>query len=558
MSKLNPWRSFGDSPSLQCLLLGLAAASVYGQFLWNPFVFDDLNFFKDAVRTEYLGKIFSFDLRWLPYATFEWTRALLGRDLIWLHLGNLALHIANITLLFLFLRKLFGVVLLYEKIISPQPAAVNTLSQSWLAFFGALFFALHPAAVYAVTYLIQRTTLMATFFTLIMMRLFLEGTVRESRGLLIASAGAYFFAVFSKEHAIMAPAVALTMLFLLRRPSRELFRQMLPAFVLYGLIAAIVVFQVKSRHILGQNYEIYAADMLARLAKLDPGFDPQLAYPLSVLTQSLLFFKYLLLWIVPNPAWMSVDMVEDFAMRLWSWPYVAGLTGFVLYLFAAIRLLIQREMKGLLGFALLCPWLLFATEFSTIRIQESFVIYRSYLWMVCLFVAMPFLFQKLSAKRTVAILMAIALVMIPATWTRLSTFSHPLLLWDDAARLVKNKQNRPGVERIYLNRGGMLFKLERYHEAILDYNKAIAINPEYVYAYTNRGLTYTEIKKYPQALGDFTKSIELNPQSHIPYLGKAVVYEELNDMSEARSQYKASCLRGFRQGCRKFKDMSFN
>lgn len=537
---------------LQSLLLGLAAAAVYGQFLWSPVVFDDIYFFDGTIHANYLERIFSFDLRWMPYATFEWTKALLGLDLIWFHLGNLALHIANISALFLFLRRFFGVVLPSD--MATSPAAAKPLSHSWLAFFGALIFALHPAAVYAVAYLSQRSILMATFFTLIMWRLFIEGITRESRWWLTASAGAYFFAVLSKEHAIMVPAVAFALLFLLRQPSRQLFRQVWPVFALYILIGTYVAFQVKSRHILGQAYEINSVDMLARLASQDTGFDRSLAYPLSVLTQFFLFFKYLLVWILPSPAWMSVDMYEDFANRLWVWPQILGLIGFVLYFIVAVRLLLQRGMKGLFGFALLCPWLLFATEFSTIRIQESFVLYRSYLWMIGFFAAIPFLVQKLPAKRAAVILMAITFVMVPLTWFRLTTFSHPLLLWDDAARLVENKDDRPGVERIYHNRGIMLSRLKMYPQAIEDYSKAITIYPEYSYAYNDRGAAYLETKKYSQALNDFTKAIELNPKYYRPYLGRAKVYETLKNHESAHRDYQKICLMGIELGCQKIKN----
>jgi hypothetical protein len=537
----------GQSVFLQILLLGLAAAVVYGPFLWNPVVFDDLYFFDGTIHSNYIGKIFSFDLRWLPYATFEWTRALLGLDLIWFHLGNLALHIANTAMVFLFLRRLFEVVLPDE-----NPVTLNALSHSWLAFYGGLIFALHPAAVYAVAYLSQRSTLMATFFTLVMLRLFLEGIMRKSRWCLLASAGAYLFAVLSKEHAIMAPAVAFAMLLLVRQSCQWL-RPVVPTFVVYGLIGAFVIFQVKSQHILGQAYEINSLDMLGRLAKQDPGFDRNLAYPLSVITQSFLFFKYLLLWIVPSPSWMSVDMVEKFASRLWSFPQIIGLVGFVLYPVVAIRLLLQHGMKGLFGFALLFPWLLFATEFSTIRIQESFVIYRSYLWMAGLFAGMPFLVHKLSAKRAAAILTVVVLFMMPATWIRLTTFSHPLQLWSDAARLLENKEDRPGMERIYYNRGNELGRLKHYQDAINDYDRAIAIYPEYSYAYINRGAAYFEIREYNQALLDFTKAIELNPRYYQPYLGRAQIYEVSNNMDAARLNYKESCLRGGQLGCDKSK-----
>ena len=368
--------------------IALIVSAIYGRFLWSPIVFDDNNFFGGAVHLDYLKAFFKFELRWLPYASFEWTRVFLGLEIIWYRLGNLALHIATAGMLFLFLRKLFDAVIPEPHTVISDPALQKPISLLWLAFFGALIFAVHPAAVYATAYLIQRSTLMAMLFTLFMWYLFLEGVTRDSRWRLLASAGVYLLAVLSKEHVIMAPAVAFIMLFLLRKPARELFRKAWPVFLLYGLVAAFVLFQLKRNSILGQAYEPRGMDMLAILARLDPEFDPRLAYPLSILTQSFLFFKYLLVWMAPNPAWMSIDMFEPFATRFGSWPQMAGLAGFVIYPVVAVWLLLKQGKKGLLGFGMLCPWLMFATELSTVRIQETFVLYRSYLWMPCAFAAM--------------------------------------------------------------------------------------------------------------------------------------------------------------------------
>jgi tetratricopeptide (TPR) repeat protein len=538
-----------DSAPLQIFLLALLGAALYGSFLWNPVVFDDIYFFNGTLHAGYLGKIFSFQLRWLPYATFEWTRALLGLDLIWFHLGNLLLHIANVILLFLFLRRLF------ELVLPAEPAGAGPLSARRLAFFASLIFAVHPAAVYAVAYLSQRSILMATFFTLTMLYLFMDAVARDSRWRLMASAGAYLLAGLSKEHTIMAPAVALALLFLLRQPCGQLFRRVWPVFVLYAAIGLFIVFQVKSQNIIGQAYEINGSDMLARLAKQDPNFDRTLAYPLSAITQSFLFFKYLLLWIAPNPAWMSIDMVERFATRLWSWPYIAGSVAFVLYPVIALRLLLRRGSAGLCGFGLLWPWLLFATELSTVRIQESFVIYRSYLWMAGWFAVLPFFLQKWPARRATAALVAIVLLMMPMTWNRLSTFSHPLLLWDDAASLLGSKQDRPGVERIYHNRGIAFAGLKLYPRAIEDYSKAIALYPDYSYAYHDRGAAYFYSKQYRQAVEDFGRAIALKPDNDLSYLGRGMAYEALGDPGAARLDYQKICLRGFAQGCGKFSEL---
>lgn len=532
------------------ILIAIAISLLYGQFLWNPVVFDDLYFFNGSIRPDYLGKIFSFNLRWLPYATFEWTREILGLDLIWFRLGNMLLHITNSILLFLFLRSLFGVVLIIDTGKDPSHTSSARLSPTWTAFFAALIFSLHPVSVYAVAYLVQRSTVMATFFVLLMLMLFLQGLIRGKSKYFIASAIAYFFAVLSKEHAIMAPALTVALLFLICKPTKQLVRQILPTFILYGITAIFVFYQVKSSNILGHAYEINASDMLSRLSRYSE-FDTALAYPLSILTQSWLFFKYIGLWLVPSTASMSVDMVENFATRLSSWSYMLSFAGFILYVAAAVYLLLQRGSKGLLGFAMLCPGLMFATEFSTVRIQESFVLYRSYLWMVCAFAVIPFLLQKLSAKRAVWFLTFISLLMVPLSWGRLMTFSHPLLLWDDAARLVTDKEMRPGVERIYHNRGIEYAQLKMYPEAIQDYEKAISIYPEYSYAFNDRGASFFETGRYSEALKDFERASELNPRYSRPYLGLARTYEALGNQDASRKNYEELCTRGINVGCEK-------
>lgn len=516
---------------LSLLALCLPITLLYGQFLWNPIVFDDKTFFQTLIHNEYTGRIFSLNLRWLPYATFMWTFSALGADVIWSRLGNLALHLATAVTLFLFLRRLF------ELVLTDNNQNKNNLSPHWLAFFAALIFALHPVSVYAVAYLIQRTTLMATLFTLFTWRFFLEGLIRENRLWLIASATAFLFAVLSKEHAIMAPAVTIILLFLINKQSlTQSIKLAWPAFILYGMIGAFVVFQVKASHILGQSYEPMASTVTSNLGN---GFDASQIYPLSIITQSFLFFKYIWLWIIPSPASMSVDMYQDFALRLWSWPQTLGFIAFIIYPVFAIYLLLQRGVKGLLGFALLCPWLLFATELSTVRIQESFVLYRSYLWMAGAFAALPFICQKLSPKQSIWVLLTAAFIMLPASYLKLETFSHGLLLWDDAARLVEsNQEYRSGMERIFYNRGNQYKRLKMYPEAISDYTKAIKLGGEscYVvgYAYGNRGAAYLESHQYVQALSDFDKAINHKPkifkvQLDLALAGRALAIQKINE-----------------------------
>jgi protein O-mannosyl-transferase len=528
-------------------LLCLPTLLLYGHFLQNPLVFDDLNYLTASSVEHFLDQGFRLDIRWLSYATYAWTKKFIGPDLALFHWGNLVVHLLTTISLFFFLQRLFQIVII------PDKSKNNSLSAVWFAFFGALIFSLHPVSVYAVSYLSQRSILMATFFSLLTWLFFLEGLTRQHKHWLWLSTVTYLLAVLSKEHAIMTPAVLFALMLLVSKPSRPIFQIIWPTFVIYLFIAIFVVLQVKSKQVIGNAYEPSASDLLSRLGS---NISMEDAYPLSMLTQSYLFFKYWLVWIVPSPAWMSVDIYQSFALHFWSWPETAGLLGFIIYCIAASRFLLQRGITGLLGFGMLCPLLLFATEFTTVRIQESFVLYRSYLWMASAFAMLPFLCQKLNPKQAVYTLVIVALFMMPLTWLKLRTFSHPLLLWDDAARLVDNtKEYRPGMERIFYNRGTSFIQLRKYQEALEDLSKAIQLASEKGslagYSFYNRGGIYMVTGHYKEALMDYTKAIELGPRNPQPYVGKAQALQKLNDPNAAKKIYDLACSQGNSDSCMK-------
>jgi len=235
-------------------------------------------------------------------------------------------------------------------------------------------------------------------------------------------------------------------------------------------------------------------------------------------------------------------MREPFAMSLFGW-HTLGLIAFLAYFCAAVWLLLKQGRMGLLGFALLFPWILFLTEFSTVRIQEPFVLYRSYLWIPGLFAALPVVFGRIAPKMAFILLGAVCLLLIPLTLNRLNTFSSTLLLWDDAEKLVHNKPNVFGTERIYFNRGNELGQLRRYDEAIADFSKAIAANP-FDFMYGNRGTAYYFLGKYQEALRDYDRAIALNPDNPNSYDGRALTYRALGNFVAAQEDFRKSCELG--------------
>ena len=523
-----------------CLLLVAVVAALYGQFLNNPVVFDDLSIFildNDGNQVVSRFHFSLFQLRSLPYATLAWTKAWFGLDLVNFRIGNLLLHALVVLSLFLLLLSLFEATL--------GATGEDGLSPRQAAFISALLFAVHPVATYAVGYLSQRSIVMATLFSLSTMLLYLHGSLRKKPLWLWLCVPAYFLAVTSKEHVILLPAVLLALTALLHEDWPTLIRQRWPQF---ACLAAVALFAVLARkELLGSVYEVTGTELLRQ-------YNIELAYPLSMMTQCWLFFKYTLIWLLPNPAWMSIDMREPFAPSVFS-SYLLAVAGFVAWGSGATWLLLQRGRSGLLGFALLFPWLMFFTEFSSVRIQESFVLYRSYPWAVGAFCILPLLFVRLNKRLTCSILGVIAMTLFALSMGRLLTMSHPVLLWNDAEKLVRDHLELPGVSRIYYNRGTEMIHIGDLDRAISDLNQSIALSPEVAEAHGNLGAAYFQKKDWTNAVASFTASIETSQIQGKPaiarYLhGRAQAYENLGQTQKAQQDYRESC-RLAKRGCEK-------
>ena len=433
--------------------LVVAGLAAYWGSLRYPLVFDDVQLSERFMRS-YSSVWLGLHPRWFSYGSFGWTYALFGSDVFGFRLVNVLLHTGVAAMLFVFLRRLFAAVLPAER--APAPA--------WWAFFGALLFLIHPAAVYAVAYLIQRSIVMATLFSLVSLLCFLEGLLRGSRRWYLAAGAAYFVAVFSKEHAVMLPAVAAALALLVRGPSWRLARELWLPFALYAVVGALIVLQV--RGLLGVQYEPHAEAAMRQLAESRVASPEEAAAPaaapgrhaLSIFNQGFLFFRYLATWLLPLPAWMSIDVRVPFPQQLAQWPQAAGFAAWLAWPGLALWLLLKRGRAGLAGFALLAPWLLSLTEMASVRIQEVFVLYRSYLWMCLLPAGLPALLGRLPARWALAAMAAASLALLPLLHDRLTSFSSEIGVWDDALRKNRDLQV-PFAERAWRSRGIALLQV---------------------------------------------------------------------------------------------------
>ena len=81
----------------------------------------------------------------------------------------------------------------------------------------------------------------------------------------------------------------------------------------------------------------------------------------------------------------------------------------------------------------------------------------------------------------------------------------------ETTKIIDDKKNMKEVALSLNDRGIYYRKKSEYEKAILDYNYAIQLIPDFAWAFYNRGKVYWETKQYEQALSDFNEALRLFP-----------------------------------------------
>jgi tetratricopeptide (TPR) repeat protein len=501
--------------ALDAGLIALLCALLYVPYLGNPLVFDDRIFFSGQRFAEYATTPFGFDLRLPPYFTLAFTEVVWGGRIEAHRIWSLVIHIACALLLYrLLLRLLRG-------------------ESGALALLGAAIFAIHPVAVYGAGYLVQRSILFATLFSLLSIFLFVRGLSRGRHADALSAALMYWLAIFSKEHSILLPAAALLAIPIAVSDRRFAIRH--AALYLLACAPAAIVVVLRVKWLIGSAYEPAFDAVTAQIeagSNLDVAGSPWLA---SAVTQMGLFFKYLAFWLAPSTGSMSIDIRVDFAGTSSAGWMVLKVLAFLGYGACGFLLLRRGGGAAVIGFGMLYPWILFLVELTSVRFQEPFVLYRSYLWAPGIIVALTAALTYLPRKLALALLVAAMPVLAIQARDRLETFSSPLALWEDAAAKLP-PHAVPGGYRTLFQLGRELLYSDQADKAIATANRCMAEYPRTPQCYLARGSIHLFLEQYAEALPYLTRALELDPGSGITRHHRGVALEKLGRVAEAREE----------------------
>lgn len=520
------------------LIVALACA-LYLPFSGNPPVFDDSALFSGARFFYYATHPFGLEPRVPPFFTFAFAQVLFGSMAVH-RVMSLAFHVACSLALYKLIYDLLRA--------TPQAGRLESTSVArsdaalW-AFVAAAVFAVHPVAVYAAGYLVQRTIVLATLFSLLSLILFVRGLVRRRHADAMSAALMFSIAVLCKEHGMLLPAVAVLAVPLLVSERRFAIRH--AAIYLVACAPAAIFVALLSKGVIGVAYEPDVGRVAAQVEAAF-GYDIEnFQWPLSAVTQAGLFFRYLALWLWPDTRVMSVDLRVDF-LETWSPTWILlKVSAFAAWGVIGFLLLRRRGRVGLAGFGLLYAWILFGVEFSTARFQEPFVLYRSYLWAPGILLALVALLGGIPRRAALAAFAFACPVLLYQAHDRLVTFSSPLALWQDAVAKLPAKPIPWGSRTLY-NLGRELVYDGRTDKAIEVVDRCMAQYPNTYHCYFARGAIHFQLEEFERALPYLDRAVSLNPKAAVAQQRLGQALEHLGRIDEAKALYRRGSEMGFK------------
>jgi protein O-mannosyl-transferase len=479
-------------------IVGAALLLIYLPGLGNSLVYDD-SYLTEDLFTEYASML-QMRVRMLSYGSFVWIQAVFGEGWWKQRIFNLLLHAAVVVSLWALYREILRHVIAS----ADDPSGATPLYRSPALGLAVGFFALNPVAVYAVAYLIQRSIVMATLFTVLALWLFARGLRLRKASLHVLALICYALAVLSKEHAVLAPLAAIPVYILVERPSGRRLALLAAGGGVLVTIAAALLYQ-RYGSILGTPFDEYSHLYLDQLSRLDPDARRR-AFPLSIINEAWLFFRYGVDWILPYSGWLSISIRPPFPVSLVSFPQILGLFAYVGVVAGGFVLLLRyRDGRALVGLSLLLPALLFVTEFATVWVQDPFSLYRSYLWAIGVPGLLFFALHGPSPRTLLVVGGVLGTLLVWQAFDRVRSMSTPETAWSDAIRKLSDDPRAVGRWFPYLNRGSAYVEQNLFNLALRDFEASAALGDQGMGMF-NAGSILSAQGRHSEALAAFDRA----------------------------------------------------
>ncbi|MBF0291316.1 MAG: tetratricopeptide repeat protein [Nitrospinae bacterium] len=507
----------------QALLIISAVAFCYHGILDYPFLFDDIPHIQinDAIKdVSNIGGLLAYNpARFLVFLSFAVNYHFGGLDTFGYHLFNIAVHMVNSLLV-----MAFGMAL-----VTAWRGREAQWPWTWLPFFSAIVFAVHPLHTGAVTYTCQRSASMVALLYLSAMTLYLSAAIASKEtnqpakfryaGALICAT----LAMFTKQTAATLP-IALVMLdffFIASSERRERIRRLAPFFIimLIGPLMAVT----------GMDREL--GDIADRVETMP-------SHTEYFLTQLNVIVTYLRL--IALPVNQNLDYDYPIAHSISDSALSAGI---LLGLLALAVAFYRRER--MISFGILFFFLALSVESSVFPLEDVIFEHRAYLpsagIIIAFWAGLFYTLEKLapvwSRKKSVVVAMTLTLTALTsgyaaATINRNEVWRDGEALWTD---VVKKSQ---GKARPHNNLGAFYFHKGDLDKAEKYFRQSLAINPKYALSLYDMALLNLKRGDLDTALDYFDKAVTIDPLTPFPLFSMGEGYLKRGMTAEAVKCYR--------------------
>lgn len=436
------------------------------------------------------------------------------------HATNVALHLAEVLLLWKILRRL------------EIPGAA----------LGALLFAVHPLNVESVAWIAQRKNLMAMLFYELSILAFLRpGRGAGWTGLSLIS---FVLALLSKGSVAPLPLVLLGIILWRRRPTGRDLAVLAPFFAAAAIFAAVNVwFQTH-----GTAVVIRQASFIQRLLGA---------------AAAVWFYLGKALWPVRlafvYPQW-TVDAAD------WRWWVPLGAA-----IGATAWLWRRRDKAAFVAWAYFCVLLLPVMGFADIAFMEYSLVANHYAHLaligVTTFAGAAWSGWRLrqAAPALGAAILAVA-ILFGLTWRQNRIYADVESLYRETLRInpdswvangnlasllagqghgaeamehyLEALKVHPGYPQAHVGLGSLLARAGRMPEAVEQFRAAVALRPDYVDGHFNLGLAYQASGRADDAIAEFERALAINPKFAPAHNSLGIALAQTGRLPEAAEQFR--------------------
>ena len=543
------------------VIMGVLGVVIYSNTLQIPFIFDDFPSIKNntEIRLTHLNfneikrALSSGRSRPIARLSFALNYYFHHYSVAGFRVVNILIHVFTSILIFF----LFHYTLLLGHNVKQNQRENEVrrpfISPQLTAFIAAMIWMFNPLHTQSVTYIVQRMNSMSSMFCVLSLLLYIKGrfalnhykgqsggikfynvppkeTVqREKRSacwsnitLFSCAAMSWLLGLGCKETAAIMPVVVLLYeWYFFQNLSRNFLKRKLKPLTFLILLVGCLAFL------------LIGPDPIERFKSIKDFANNEFTYLERVLTQPRVICYYLSLLFYPHPSRLNFDYDFPLSHSL-TGPWTTSVSILTILGFLCLAIGTAKRNR-LLSFCILWYFLTLTIESSVIPLAIIFE-HRTYL---------PSVFISLLAVTTIvrfykpfAFGILCYTTIISGLWTyeRNNVWKSELTLWQDTAT------KSPFKARPHNNLGLAYYRRNLNEAAIVCFNKALDLKPEFFEAHNNLGLALAKIEKTPEAIRHFKLALHYNHKFADAHSNLGMMFEKKNRKNDAEAHYRAALL----------------